>query len=170
MQAQGTVSWSLPRSWPAALTWPGSSRSAPGRRGADQRTTDPVAARRSQSSGHPRRSGRLHQQPAGSRRKPNSGTPSMRGVVGGHWRSGRLLVDPGSGHRASTSRYPLVTALSPVAGAPLGIEPAQSPYVGRSAHDGRPSTKVPCTVAVMSIQMPSPPFPIPARPGAGYPL
>jgi hypothetical protein len=87
---------------------------------------------------------------------------------------------PGSGDRASTSRYPLVSALSPAVGAPLGvqlgassswgIEPAQSPYGGRSAHDGRPSTKLPCTVAVMSIQMSSPPFPIPARPGAGYPL
>jgi excisionase family DNA binding protein len=40
-----------------------------------------------------------------------------------HLRSRRLLVGSGSGDRASTSTYPLVSALSVVMGAPLGVQP-----------------------------------------------
>jgi len=53
--------------------------------------------------------------------------PRDDAVTGDHRRSGGLLAGPGNRDRASTSRYPLVSALSPVAGAPLGA-PSRSSY------------------------------------------
>jgi hypothetical protein len=58
-------------------------------------------------------------QGSGCTRRRAGGLTRHGGVAGGQWRSGCLLVGPGSGDRVSTSRYPLVSALSPVVGAPL---------------------------------------------------
>jgi hypothetical protein len=59
------------------------------------------------------------------------------GVARGHWRHGRLLVGPGSDDRASTSRYPLVSALSPVMGPPLGAPNHHQPKLALNWADSR---------------------------------
>jgi hypothetical protein len=80
----------------------------------------PGSARRWRRLRSGRRPCRGRRSPA-SRRNPtnHSGrTPRSSSRRGGHWRYGRLLVDSGSGDRASISRYPSATALSPVCGCP----------------------------------------------------
>jgi hypothetical protein len=85
---------------------------------------------------------------SGCTRRRGGGLTWHGGVAGGHWRSGRLLVAPGSGDRVSTSRYPLVSALSLlwVPRSELGpaLAPAQTdPYGGASAQVfGLPGPKI----------------------------
>ena len=70
------------------------------------------------SPGHPSRAHRT--------RRRAGGLTWHGGVAGGHWRSGRLLVGPGSGDRASTSRYPLVHRAFPCCGRPAEWAPPAS--------------------------------------------
>ncbi len=57
-------------------------------------------------------------------------------LADGHWRSRRLLVGTGSGDRVSTSRYPLVSAVSVVVGAPLSGCPAQDSNLRTGIKEG----------------------------------
>jgi len=89
---------------------------------------------------------------------PSTGPGGAASMERCHWRCGRLRVGPGSGDRASTSRYPLVSVLSPVMGAPLGARTCARH--SKSLRNTRGSQATRC-VAVTSIQMQSSPFPDP---------
>jgi hypothetical protein len=80
---------------------------------------------------------RAHPPPAG-------GLTWHGGVAGGHWRSRRLLVGSGNGDRVSTSRYPLVSALSPVVGTPLTTSACArfTPRRGPNSPAPRPNPQV----------------------------
>jgi hypothetical protein len=72
------------------------------------------------------------------------GLTSHGGVAGGQRRSGRLLVGPGSGDRVSISRYPLVSGLSRVVGAPLTSSACArfAPRSGPHSPSPRPNPQV----------------------------